>query len=454
MSALEEIALDLKAEHASAAALEEPSSRPQNRLSAWFARLSIGRKVQVFFGANLAFAVLAGLFVIAGYMQLGERTKTINLKHDYALASEQLLVNLSEAQRHAEVLIARGDNSRRRAALEQLRSADLKSEQLRAMVIDTNMIAFDRIELVQEGIADFRRQVAAFDSSRGDGARQESQASEVTATGDEVLEAGRELAEQLSKDADAMSASGTALISTLLFIWIGLAAVLVILTLVAQRHFDRTVGDMLKEMAAQMTKLASGRKDVTIPGRSRTDEIGEMARAMEVFHSAGVRLEKLSRERAARAKAELDEQTKLQMQQEEARLERDRVLREFADRFERTVGDVMSGVAEASSQLQTTSRMMANTADETSRRTSDVTQAMEEANTGATAAASASDEFAMSIGEISRQAASSAELAREATLSATQADDTISQLSASAQQVGQIVELIQTIAQRTNLLAL
>jgi methyl-accepting chemotaxis protein len=79
---------------------------------------------------------------------------------------------------------------------------------------------------------------------------------------------------------------------------------------------------------------------------------------------------------------------------------------------------------------------------------------MEDANRGATAAAAASDEFAMSIGEISRQAASSAQLAREASLSARQADSTIGALSASAEEVGQIVELIRTIAQRTNLLAL
>ena len=60
----------------------------------------------------------------------------------------------------------------------------------------------------------------------------------------------------------------------------------------------------------------------------------------------------------------------------------------------------------------------------------------------------------MSIGEISRQAASSAELARKASQTTGEADQTISALSASAEQVGQIVELIQTIAQRTNLLAL
>ena len=98
--------------------------------------------------------------------------------------------------------------------------------------------------------------------------------------------------------------------------------------------------------------------------------------------------------------------------------------------------------------------MMAASAEQASVRTGEVASAMEEANAGATAAAAASDEFAMSIGEISRQAASSAEMARKATVSASEADSTISALADSAEQVGQIVQLIQSIAQRTNLLAL
>jgi len=144
----------------------------------------------------------------------------------------------------------------------------------------------------------------------------------------------------------------------------------------------------------------------------------------------------------------------MQVQQEEARLERERVLRDIASQFERTVGDVVTGVVAASSQLQSTATLMATTAEDTSQRTGSVAVSMEEAKLGATAAAAASDEFAMSIGEISRQAASSAELAREASLSARKADSTISALSSSAQEIGQIVGLIQTIAQRTNLLAL
>jgi methyl-accepting chemotaxis protein len=97
---------------------------------------------------------------------------------------------------------------------------------------------------------------------------------------------------------------------------------------------------------------------------------------------------------------------------------------------------------------------MAATAEQAARQSQSVTETMEQAAGGVTAAAAASDEFAMSIGEISRQAAHSAELARKATDAANGADETISALANSADQVGQIVELIQSIAQRTNLLAL
>ena len=83
---------------------------------------------------------------------------------------------------------------------------------------------------------------------------------------------------------------------------------------------------------------------------------------------------------------------------------------------------------------------MAKSADETAKQTNQVSNSLDEATAGVTAAAAASDEFAMSIGEISRQAASSAELARDATGAANRADETISALSQSAEQVGQIVE--------------
>ena len=452
MSALNDIAVDLAAERAG----EGPARRASvpKSLHEWFSGLSIGSRITFFFTLNLWFALFAGVFAIGGFLELGDRAERINITHDHALEAERLVAYLSEGRRNAELMVIAGESKRSRVALNELAEADRTVVGLTEMVRDTNVEAYDRLALIREGIADFRHQIAAFEAGAGDPRRRAAQASEVAATGGAVLEAGREMAQLLGKDADARTDAGADLISTLLFIWVFIAGTLTLITIAAQRYVKQTVSGSLRSMAGQMTQLASGEKGVAITGTERRDEIGEMARALEVFHRAGVRLERLSRERAERARAELDQQTRLQVQQEEARIERETMLRDVAGQFERTVGEVVTGVVAASSQLQSTSKLMAATAEDTSRRTGEVADAMEEANLGATAAASASDEFAMSIGEISRQAASSAELAREATLSARNADTTISALTASAQQVGEIVELIQTIARRTNLLAL
>ena len=452
MSALSDIALNLEAEAAAPQAYA-PASRLA-RARRWFATLSVGGKITLFFSCNLAFALLAGLFVVGGYVELGQRANGIRTTHEAALKAERLLVQLSEGQRHAEMLVTDSDPARARAAREALDRAAASAAVLTASAAASGMGDDARLGLIRNGITDLSRQVAAFDPGTADAASRRRQSTEIAATGTAVLEAAHGMTTTLGEQADSMADAGEALISRLLVMWIVLATVLTLITLYAQRYFNRTVGATLSAIAQQMSRIAAGERDVSISGKERQDEIGEMARATEVFHRAGVRLERLGRERAERAKAELDEQARQQVLREEARIERERVLQSIADQFERTVGEVVTGVVSASSQLQSTASLMANTAENASQRTGEAAAAMQEANLGATAAAAASDEFAMSIGEISRQAASSAELAREASLTARQADSTIGALAASAQEVGQIVELIQTIAKRTNLLAL
>lgn len=190
------------------------------------------------------------------------------------------------------------------------------------------------------------------------------------------------------------------------------------------------------ELADGMTRLAAGERGMTVNYTGRPDEIGVMARALRVFVKSGYKLDELMEVREGSAERRQTE------------------LLSLAASFERSVGDIVSGVAAASSQLQATASAMASAAEQASAQSDLVVSSMDRASSGVTAAAAASDEFAMSIGEISRQATSSAELARRATDAATRADETISALDASANQVGQIVELISSIAQRTNLLAL
>jgi len=217
---------------------------------------------------------------------------------------------------------------------------------------------------------------------------------------------------------------------------VAIAAVAALLGLGAIKAMLADTSDQLGTLARDMTALAAGHRDFTISGLDRRDEIGEIARAFEVFVKSGVKLDELFANRRAE------------------RERREKEVRTFGRTFESSVGEVVSGVGAASAQLKATASSMAAAAEQGAAQTQRVAQAMMEASSGVTAAAAASDEFAMSIGEISRQAAQSAELARRATGSTRQANDTISALSATADQIGQIVELISTIAQRTNLLAL
>ena len=191
-----------------------------------------------------------------------------------------------------------------------------------------------------------------------------------------------------------------------------------------------------RHVASEMVRLSKGARDIDLGDLNRPDEIGEMSRALEIFARSGIKLDELFGARQA------------------SMAQRQKELSLLADSFEKTIGSVVGGVAAASTQLNSAAASMAGAAEHASGQAEQVASAMEIASGGVTAAAAASDEFAMSIGEISRQAAHSAELARKASDDAEGADETIRALALSAEQVGQIVELIQSIAQRTNLLAL
>jgi methyl-accepting chemotaxis protein len=445
--------MDFEAEAAVQAPVAAGPAGALARMRRRFAALPVGGKITAFFSLNLIFALAAGLFVVGGYVELGQRAERIRTTHQAALDAERLLVQLSEGQRHAEMLAATGDPARAQAASAALAQAAASATDFAPEAKAIGGAAQAQFGLIADGIEDLDRQVTLFDPA-ADGEERRAQTLALAATGPAVLAAAKELAVTLGSEANGVADSGAALIGWLLAMWVGLATLLTLLTLFAQRYFNRTVGATLSAMARQMTRIAAGERDVAISGKDRADEIGAMARATEVFHRAGLRLEKLSHEREERARAELDEQARLQALAEEARSERTRAIQAIAEQFERTVGEVVTGVVTASSQLQSTATLMSATAETTSARTGEAAAAMQDANLGANAAAAASDEFAMSIGEISHQAASSAQLAREASLSAREADSTIGALAHSADEVGQIVELIRTIAQRTNLLAL
>ena len=454
MSALQEIAINLEADRAADAGSQEARAKGMlGSLMARFNSQSIGRKISLFFGLNLAVALVAGFGIFFAISQVSEHSRLNAEVHRSAFVAERLVVQLSEAQRHTEGFVTTGDLARGTSAVTQLRSALASLDELGETARGPLTKNTDDITSITASVASFCNRIE--DAIK---AVQQGRSASITpqdmAFSTQALENAADLAERLEREASVSAANGQSLITTALSFWVGIAGILVLLSLIAQRYFDRQVGGALSQLACHMKRLSSGENIAEIEASERSDEIGDMTRSVMVFHRVSQKLERLSREQAEKARSELEEQARRQKEQQEAREERERTLLQIAEGFEGKVGDVVGQFASASSQLKGTATSMAASAEQASTRTIEVTSSMQEANAGATAAAAASDEFAMSINEVSRQAASSAELARKASASTKEADATITRLTESAQQVGHIVELIQTIAQRTNLLAL
>ncbi|MGO3932676.1 methyl-accepting chemotaxis protein [Rhodopseudomonas pseudopalustris] len=203
----------------------------------------------------------------------------------------------------------------------------------------------------------------------------------------------------------------------------------------------RSVSRPLKGLTSGLKELGAGNFNVVLPGLDRHDEIGDMARAVESF--------KVVAEEKARAEAEAKAQ-----QDRIASEQRRRDMHRLADHFEEAVGEIVETVSSASTELEASATTLTSTAQRAQQFTARVAEASEEASTNVESVASASEEMASSVNEISRQVQESARIASEAVTQAQETNDRVSNLSEAAARIGDVVDLINTIASQTNLLAL
>jgi methyl-accepting chemotaxis protein len=200
------------------------------------------------------------------------------------------------------------------------------------------------------------------------------------------------------------------------------------------------VSKPLTGMAEVMEVLAKGRFDVDVFGQKRSDEIGVIARSVQVFKENGMAMERMrSEQEAAKAKAEA---------------ERREVMLSLADSFEREVKGVVQSVSAQATQLQSTALSLSSVAGKAQGQSEAVSTAAEHASSNVQTVATAAEQLAASIGEISRQVAHSADLSRSAVVEAKRTSDIVTALATSAQRIGDVVNLITDIASQTNLLAL
>ena len=238
------------------------------------------------------------------------------------------------------------------------------------------------------------------------------------------------------RDADtAMSEADAAMLAAYIAVALAVAA-----ACAAAAFGLLRVSRPIQTMTQAMGVLSSGNAEAEVPYRSRGDEIGAMAAAVQVFKENLIRTRQLEAE-TAQARLAAEEQRKAGM-------------RQMADGFEAAVGGIIGMVSSSATELQATAQTMTATATETASQSTTVAAAAEEAASNVNTVAAAAEELGSSVQEISRQVAGSAELAQLAVHEADQTGALVQELSAAVARIGDVVGLISTIAGQTNLLAL
>jgi methyl-accepting chemotaxis protein len=217
-------------------------------------------------------------------------------------------------------------------------------------------------------------------------------------------------------------------------------AALMLLSIAIAWLITRSVVKPLSSLRARMASLSTGELDAPVSHTDRSDEIGQMARTVQVFRDAMIETNRLREEQAV-VEQRQSQQRKIDMNC-------------LADQFESEVGEIITLVSIAADQIEASSTTLSKTADTVEEVSQRASSASGEASANVHSVAAASEELASSVSEISRQVGTSARIAGEAVEQARKTDARISQLSQAAARIGDVVDLIQTIAGQTNLLAL
>ena len=196
----------------------------------------------------------------------------------------------------------------------------------------------------------------------------------------------------------------------------------------------------LTGIAEAMQRIAHGDTTVAVTGQDARDEVGGMARTVEVF------------------KQNIGEMERLRAQQEQAKgraaEEKRAMMMTMADEFEKSVMGVVSMVSSAASTLQSSARSLTEAAEETSRQTTAVAAASGQASTNVRSVASAANDMNASIDQISAQLDDSVRIAGACFAEAKKTGAVVQGLSKAADDIGDVVKMIEKIANQVNLLAL
>jgi methyl-accepting chemotaxis protein len=220
----------------------------------------------------------------------------------------------------------------------------------------------------------------------------------------------------------------------------GVGAAVLLASLLLFWLVNRDITASLGAIKGAMQRLAAGESGITVPGTERTDEVGAMAAAVEVFKENATRVQQLQLDHAAA--------------QERGNAEKRATMLDLAGRFDREVAGVAETVTGVGAEIDKAARTMAASASDATTATGMALSGAEQATANVEGVAAAVEEMTTSSAEIARQVAEAASIARRAAEQGKRSNVSVEGLAAAAEKVGDVVRLIQAIAAQTKLLAL
>ncbi|GGK23459.1 methyl-accepting chemotaxis protein [Salinarimonas ramus] len=201
----------------------------------------------------------------------------------------------------------------------------------------------------------------------------------------------------------------------------------------------RQLTQPIRAISGAMVALAQGKLETDVPYTTRVDEIGGMARAVEIFKRNAVEREELTRARAADASSQ---------EQRTARVS------ELIVDFEGRIASLVQTFGASAAEMEKTAVAMRATAEQGRDRSENGAVTAQQTSSAMRSVAVAAEELAASAREISTQVSQATKIASQAVEDARSTDTTMRDLSSNAQRIGEVVALISEIASQTNLLAL
>jgi methyl-accepting chemotaxis protein len=203
-------------------------------------------------------------------------------------------------------------------------------------------------------------------------------------------------------------------------------------------YIGRSLLARLTHISNTMETLAAGEIGEALVADGK-DEIAGMARSVNVFRENAIERQRLEAERS---------------EDQAAREARARAIEELIMRFEEVSSRALGAVGEAAREMESAATALDQSSRSASQTTAQVNASSGRAAENVDTVAAAAEEMTGSIAEIAQQISRSTEIAQEAADRVAETNTDVATLNEAAGKIGDIVRLINDIAEQTNLLAL